>query len=115
MDENHYKNPIFFLSVSICGWVLLYDIVQILNKFKRISEALICCGQNSMAVVVLHFLCFKVVSLMGTIFYKQPIGYIAASSVLYEKGMWWTAYLFAGIIIPAVLSMLRKRIKARME
>lgn len=68
-----------------------------------------------MAVVVLYFLCFKVVSLMGAIFYKQPIGYIVISPVLYEKGMWWAAYLFAGIIIPVVLSMLRKRIKARME
>lgn len=116
LDENHYKNPIFLLIVSICGWIMLYDIAQILKKSERISEVLICCGQNSMAVVVLHFLCFKVVSLMGVVFYKQPVGcYIAAFPVLYENEMWWTAYLLAGIIIPVVLSMFWKRIKAGME
>ena len=93
LDENHYENPIFLLSVSICGWILLYDIAQILKKSKCVSKVLICCGQNSMAVVVLHFLCFKVVSLTGIVFYKQSIGYIAAFPVLYENGMWWTACL----------------------
>ena len=114
LDENQYKNPIFFLTSSICGWVFLYDIAQILKKSKCVSEFLMSCGQNSMAVVVLHFLCFKVVSLIGVMFYKQPIGYIAAFPVLYENGMWWVAYLFTGIIIPVLLSMLWKRIKAEM-
>lgn len=115
LDENQYENPIFFLTVSICGWVLLYDIAQILKNSKCISEVLMCFGKNSMAVVVLHFLCFKLISLIGVMFYKQPLGYIAAFPVLYENGMWWAAYLFAGIIIPVLLSILWKRIEAGME
>ena len=28
LDENRYENPAFLLVVSICGWVLLYEIAQ---------------------------------------------------------------------------------------
>ncbi len=58
LDENRYENPAFLLVVSICGWVLLYEFAQELKKKKLLADAIVCCGQNSMAIVVLHFLCF---------------------------------------------------------
>lgn len=32
LDENRYENPAFLLVVSICGWVLLYEISQELKQ-----------------------------------------------------------------------------------
>lgn len=34
LDENRYENPAFLLVVSICGWVLLYEVAQELKKKK---------------------------------------------------------------------------------
>ena len=72
LDENRYENPVFLLVVSICGWVLLYEVAQELKKKKLLADAIVCCGQNSMAIVVLHFLCFKIISLVGVVVYNQP-------------------------------------------
>ena len=115
LDENRYENPAFLLVVSICGWVLLYEIAQELKKKKLLSDAIVCCGQNSMAIVVLHFLCFKIISLVGVVVYNQPRERIAAFPVLYEQGAWWIVYMFAGIIVPVLLSVMWKKMKGKQE
>ncbi|WP_334427346.1 MULTISPECIES: acyltransferase family protein [unclassified Levilactobacillus] len=115
LDENRYENPVFLLVVSICGWVLLYEVAQELKKKKLLADAIVCCGQNSMAIVVLHFLCFKIISLVGVVVYNQPREGIAAFPVLYEQGAWWIAYMFAGIIVPVFLSVMWKKLKGKQE
>lgn len=96
LDENRYENPVFLLVVSICGWVLLYEVAQELKKKKLLADAIVCCGQNSMAIVVLHFLCFKIISLVGVVVYNQPREGIAAFPVLYEQGAWWDCVYVCG-------------------
>ena len=115
LDENQYENPIFLLIVSICGWVFLYETALEIKKIKSLSDIIVCCGQNSMAIVVFHFLCFKIVNLIGVIVCKQPKGLIAAFPVLYNNGVWWIAYMSIGVIIPVLLSILWKRIKRKLE
>ena len=115
LDENRYENPAFLLAVSICGWVLLYEVAQELKKSKLLVDVIVCCGQNSMAIVVLHFLCFKIISLIGVVVYNQPREKIAAFPVLYDHGVWWIAYMFAGIIVPVFLSVLWKKLKGKQE
>lgn len=41
---HRYENPAFLLVVSICGWVLLYEIAQELKKKKLLADAIVCCG-----------------------------------------------------------------------
>lgn len=53
---------------------------------KLLADAIVCCGQNSMAIVVLHFPCFKIIRLVGVVVYNQPRERIAAFPVLYEHG-----------------------------
>lgn len=65
--------------------------------------------------VVLHFLCFKIISLVGVVVYNQPREGIAAFPVLYEQGAWWIAYMFAGIIVPVFLSVMWKKLKGKQE
>ena len=83
------------------------------EKKKLLADAIVCCGQNSMAIVVLHFLCFKIISLVGVVVYNQPRERIAAFPVLYEHGAWWVTYMFAGIIVPVLLSVMWKKLKGK--
>lgn len=115
LDENRYENPVFLLVVSICGWVLLYEVAQELKKRKLLVDAIVCCGQNSMAIVVLHFLCFKIISFVGVVVYNRPREKIAAFPVLYDHGIWWIAYMLVGIIVPMLLSMMWKNLKGKQE
>lgn len=40
-------------------------------------------------------------------------GRIAAFPVLYEHGAWWVTYMFAGIIVPVLLSVMWKKLKGK--
>lgn len=35
--------------------------------------------------------------------------------VLYEQGAWWIVYMFAGIIVPVLLSVMWKKMKGKQE
>ena len=67
-------------------------------------------GQNTLSVVVLHFLCFKLVSLIEVLIYHEPFYFIAAFPILHNNGLWWLAYLIVGLCIPIGLNIIYKNI-----
>lgn len=113
LNENRYENPIFFLIVSFVGWQFLYEIAFFSQKITFTKNLLVCIGQNTLAVVILHFLCFKIVSYIGVVINQQPLCLVAAFPVLYRGGAWWVAYLFVGLFIPVCLSLLWKKLKGK--
>ena len=70
-----------------------------------VEKMITCLGQNTLAVVILHFLCFKLVSLVGVLIQGQPIYLIAAFPILYEGIIWCIAYLLCGLGVPVALSI----------
>lgn len=52
---------------------------------------------------------------VGVVVYNQPRERIAAFPVLYEQGAWWIVYMFAGIIVPVLLSVVWKKLKGKQE
>lgn len=111
LDQNQYENLLFLLMTSLSGWVLVYELAQEIQKFKGFCGLIVCCGQNSMAIIILHFLCFKVVSFIGVLVEHQPRGLIAAFPVLFQDGLWWIAYMIVGVMPPVLLNLLWKIIK----
>lgn len=111
LDQNNYENPLFLLIVSFAGWQMLYELSVFIKRFLLIKKAIVCAGQNTMSVVILHFLCFKIVSWIGVLINNDPLCLIAAFPVLYHGRYWWIAYMCAGLIIPIGLSLLYKKIK----
>lgn len=111
LDLNSYENPIYFLVASFAGWQFLYEIAYFIQKITFVKNLLVCIGQNTLAVVILHFLCFKIVSYIGVMINHQPLFLVAAFPVLYKDGAWWIAYSSVGLFIPVGLSLLWKKIK----
>jgi fucose 4-O-acetylase-like acetyltransferase len=109
--QNSYENPLFFLIVSFVGWQFLYEMAYFIKKQKKISNIIACAGQNTMAVIVLHFLCFKVVSCMGVLINGEPLFLIAAFPILYCQKNWWLLYSAVGLVIPIYLSLIWKKLK----
>lgn len=85
LDQTNYVNPVFLLIASICGWQFLYEISYYLVN-TSICEILTCFGKNTMAIVSLHFLCFKVVNCAGVLIEEKPLFLIASFPVLYYGG-----------------------------
>lgn len=108
LDTNRYINPFFFIVASLLGWIFLRCAAQVLEKKKIIRELLCIIGRNSIAIVILHFLCFKIVSFIGIIINNEPGFWLAAFPVLYEGGFWWIAYTIVGVVIPVSLNEFRK-------
>ena len=111
LSQNSYVNPIYFLVVSFVGWQFLYEMAFFLQKHSFTKDLFVCIGQNTLAVVILHFLCFKIVSYIGVLFNHQPLCLVAAFPILYRGGVWWIAYLIVGLAIPVLLSVLWKKSK----
>ena len=113
LGTNCYASPMFLVIASFAGWQFLYEIAFIIQRFSCISNVVACIGQNTMAVVALHFLCFKIISYIGVILNEQPLCLVAAFPVLYRDNAWWVAYTLVGLFIPICLSILWKRFKWR--
>ena len=111
LNKNFYSNPLYLIIVSIAGWEFLYSLSFFIKKTKILKNLLMLCSQNSMAIVILHFLAFKIINLLQVFMKHQPLFLIAAFPTLYTYSFWWVAYLFTGLFIPVLLNIIYKRIK----
>lgn len=111
LGNNDYVNPAFLLVTSVCGWFMLYGLAGLIKKVKGLKNVLILTGQNSLYIVIFHFLAFKVASLIIAKVYSYPLLVVAAFPVITNTGAWWVLYLFVGVFIPIALGMLWKKIK----
>lgn len=113
--SNTYTNPVYFLTVSLMGWQFLYEIAHYIQKNRIAKRVFIYIGKNTLAVVILHFLCFKIVNYLEVILYHQPTFLVAAFPTLYTNGFWWIVYLLVGLIIPICLSTIWKSFKRKIS
>ena len=107
--SNNYKDPIYFLIVSLAGWQFLYEISYFILKINLLKRVMICVGRNTLPVVILHFLCFKIVSYIEVIINGDPICLVVAFPTLYTNGLWWVAYTVVGLVLPVCLSLMWKK------
>ncbi len=109
LDNNNYTNPIFFVLVSVMGWVLIEAVADVLIKFNVATRVWCILGRNTLSIVVLHFLCFKIVNAIGVLINGEPGYMIAAFPVLYKGGLWWILYTVVAVAIPVLLNECRKK------
>ena len=57
-------------------------------------------GKHSMAIMIGHFLCFKLVSYGLIVAWKIPYFCVAAFPVLTDTGVWWMVYTLVGVGMP---------------
>lgn len=105
LSYNSIQNPVFFIVLSISGWVLLYSIALLLQRLSFVGNKIIAyISVHSISVLALHALCFKLVNLFAVIIGQQEIYKIAAFPVLMSGNGWWILYTFIGILVPLCLN-----------
>lgn len=111
LSENYYTNPIFLIIASVTGWIFLYNISYVLNINTYLRKIFSYIGENSMAILILHLLSFKIVNIYAIKIYNLPIVKLAKFPILMEGEYWWILYGIVGIILPLGLKALKNNIK----
>lgn len=111
IGNNDYVNPIFMLAASLGGWFFLFGIAGLLENIKIINSVFIVLGQNTLALVIFHFLCFKPINLIVSLVKGWPLSTVSGFPVNYTDGCWWIAFTITGTVIPIGIWLVWKRIK----
>lgn len=109
LSRNKYTGIISMIIVSYAGWILMMFTAKLIKHLK-FCKILVICGQNSLAVMILHILCFKLVSLIQVVIYNEPCYMLASFPVLKTTNGWWIAYTICGVSIPIILNEIRRMI-----
>lgn len=110
MVNNTYKSPIFLILCSTTGIYVSIYISQLIDRVIK-SSWIVYIGQNTIIIMVLHFLAFKIVTLIQVIIYNEPLYMLAKFPVLYSGKWWWILYSLIGIGLPLILSNIIVSIK----
>ena len=113
--DNKYVNPAFLLVASSSGWVLMYGACYYIDKCNILSRPISYLGRNSIYIVALNYLSFKIVSYIGLMIDGRPDYCLAAFPVLYTKGFWWIPYMLVGVLIPIGIGTIWNKIKATIK
>lgn len=105
LNHNQYVNPTFLIFVSLLGWLLTFYVADIISKIDIIKKPMIILGQNTLVIVILHFLCFKIINLAGVLIFRMPKYCIAAFPVLFYEGITWILYSLIGVILPVICKL----------
>ena len=103
LGNNQYSGPIFLIICSVSGWLLLWIVSKELMTFQNISRVLTIISEESLSVLMLHFLCFKIVTIFQIMIYKQNNILLASFPVLRSGGIWWVIYTVVGTAVPILL------------
>lgn len=95
-----FQSPAFFLACSVLGiYINIYAAKVVAERYN--PRVLYYIGANTMVIMALHFLAFKVVNLAQVIIYDNPLARVATFPVLESQNGWWIVFTVVGVVLPA--------------
>ena len=108
LNINKYPDPIFLIVASVAGWFTMCLISGLINKVSGIREFLVVCGKNSLLIMILHPICFKIINAIQVELYDLPHYALASYPVIFSSGLWWMGYMCVGVLVPLAFAFLWK-------
>ncbi len=112
LGKNNYEKPLFLLSASLAGWFMLYEISNFFAETK-LAKVIEVAGENSLIIMIFHFLSFKLVNMTGILLEQKPFYLVAAFPVLYDDGVWWILYTAVGVGMPVLVNNMIKKVRGK--
>ena len=105
MNSNSFTDPLYLIMCSIFGiYMIMYISRLIDSKTKYIKKILSYIGKNTLPILALHLISFKVVMFiqykLGQITYTQ-LGYLKGAN---NNNLLYILYILCGICIPLLLN-----------
>lgn len=97
------------------GGLLGISLVLVIASFGwfQNNKYLIQIGKCSLEIIELHFLAFKIVSLIIIIIYRLPVTRLSDYPVIETGGLWWICYTLVGVCVPVILKLAAVRLQGR--
>lgn len=107
----------FFAIASLLGWVMIFTIGKYIENYLPIlRDIFVYLGRNTLSILLLHLLCFKLINAFYVISQGLPKYMIASFHVIF--GLQWyysIIYTVVGIIVPVVFWNAFKRIEGKVK
>jgi fucose 4-O-acetylase-like acetyltransferase len=94
-------NPVLIVATVMAGVYLVLQISKAIGS-KPFLEYV---GRNSLAIIAMHFLAFKLVSLAIVQVRGLPAYALATFPVIAVGGSWWVAYALVGLLVPVAVKL----------
>ena len=111
MRVNGYSNGVFWLLACFLGIYSVMFIAQKLSQFPTVSTSLAYIGRNSLIILFLHIISFKLVGLMQVHLFGYSIDSLAGWHHVDSTGWWSIFYVIAGVVVPLIIDFGFKRFK----
>lgn len=116
-----YIHPTYIGSISfdipiayILGIIGTITVIFISSKIKSsIKNFFIFCGRNTISIMALHLLSFKIVSYIKIILYNLDIQKLADWPVIsntQQDNIFWIVYAAVGVLVPTTIILLQKKL-----
>lgn len=109
--NNTYHDPFIVILSAISGWILLYNVALFIEKNNILTRVATYIGRNTLPILLIHFLAFKLITIIQIFIYNEPVQKLAAFPVLRSGGIWWVLYTVVGVSVSLLLNYFYIRIK----
>lgn len=116
MNEVGYFNDVYnHIGASAAGGVMGISLVLVIayQGWFQNKKILIWIGRCSLEIMALHFLAFKLVSLIIVTIYQLPVTRLSDYPVIEMGGLWWICYTLVGVIVPVILKIAVVQLQGR--
>ena len=110
ININQYYNPALLILLSIISFTFVMSFASII-KTPIMVKSLSYLGQNTIPILMLHCISFKLITYIQILMYKEPIENLAAFKTFHTDGIWWLLYMIVGIIIPLIINAVYQKSK----
>lgn len=102
-----------YVVMACAGTILVVFVSNLVKRNVNMTIALSYVGSNTFIILTLHFLAFKLISLLYILSHGIGFERLAEFPIIDEtKGhFWWIAYTIAGVCIPLLLQAIYKYLK----
>ena len=112
MNNNDFTDPIFLLICSFFGIYFTMYLSKVLEyKTKYIKNVLCYIGQNTLIIMGIHFIGFKLVMLLQLQFGVINYSDLAVLTGVNNDNWWYIVYILFGIGIPLLYNYFIKIMK----
>ena len=111
MRVNGYSNVVFWLLACFLGIYSVMFIAQKLSQLPAVGGCFAYIGRNSLIILFLHIISFKLVGLVQVHLFDYPIDLLAGWRHVDSTGWWSIFYVIAGVAVPLILDFGFKRFK----
>lgn len=111
MSRNELVNPLFFLVTSTAGVCLTFQLGSLIKNWKLGFKILSYLGRNTMPILCLHLLAFRVVSFIWIRCGGLPMERLSDHPVIDSSYFWGIFYTAFGLIAPLVVPVIKNGVK----